>query len=181
MAASLTIDWHIDIAPVKSGLWLVLAAVWIFAGVILGLWFIGVGHLGVFAWALILPFPVIISWYVLQSIFADNGRLRLEPDGFWRSLPGRDREFIRWDRVVAFHPGVFGDPLVTRTGVAVAEFEYHETNGALKTDRLANNLPYSGERLAQLMEHARQQAALGWPERPVSLAGLAESALDPEP
>ncbi|RFP91123.1 hypothetical protein DZK27_02330 [Rhodobacteraceae bacterium 63075] len=107
--------------------------------------------------------------------------MRLEPDGFWRSLPGRDREFIPWDRVVAFRTGVFGDPLVTRTGVAVAEFEYHETNGALKTDRLANNLPYSGERLAQLMEHARQQAALGWPERPVSLAGLAESALDPEP
>lgn len=174
----MTINWHIDIVPIKSSLWLVLVAVWLFAGITLGLWFIGEGQVGFVAWALILPFPMIISWYVLQSLFADNGRLRLEPEGFWRSLPGRRREFIRWDDVVAFRSGVFGDPLVTQTGVAVAEFEYHESNGALKTDRLANNLPYSGESLAQLMEYARLQAALDWPKPPTSLGELAQAALE---
>lgn len=176
-AVSPTVHWHIDIIPVKAGLWLVLLAVWMFAGIALGLWYLGEGRLGMIAWALILPFPLIISWYALQSLFAHNGRLRLEPEGFWRILPdGRD-EFIRWASVDRFGTGLFGDPVVTRTGVVVAEFSYTDEAGNRQTDRLANNLPYSGARLARLMEYARVQAALGWPEPPAGLADIAESAL----
>ena len=138
---------------------------------------VGVGSVGIIAWVLILPFPLMVSWYCFQSLVHGNGCLRLEPEGFWRSLTGNRREFIRWDRVVRFGTGVFGDPLVTRTGVAVAEFEYYDATGTLQTDRLANNLPYSGERLARLMEYARLQAAHGWPEPPASLADLKAAAL----
>lgn len=177
-AVSPAAHWHIDIVPVKSGQWVVLLAVWIFAGVALGLWYLAEGRLGPISWALILPFPVIITWYALQSLFADSGRLRLEPAGFWRTLPDNRREFVHWDRVERFGIGLFGDPVVTGMGVVVAEFSYVDEAGNRHVDRLTNSLPYSGEQLAQLMEYARRQAALKWPAPPASLNDLAKSALD---
>lgn len=179
-AGSKAAHWHIDIAPAKFGLWLVLLTVWVFTGAVSGLWYLGEGRLDPIAWVLILPFPVIVSWYMLQSLLANNGRLRLEPDGFWRILSGTQREFVHWDRVDRFGTGLFGDPVVTGMGVVVAEFSYVDEAGNPKTDRLANNLPYSGEDLARLMDYARRQAALNWPAPPASLADLAAAALDQE-
>lgn len=171
-------DWHIEIAPAKAVLLLVLVAMWGFAGVVLGLWYLGVGDVGLVAWALVLPFPVIISWSILAGLFAGNGRIRLEPDGFWRTVSDGRREFIRWDRVERFGTGLFGDPVETGTGVVVAEFSHTDEAGTHHIDRLANNLPYTGHVLAQVMEYARRQAALGWPAPPAGVADLAAAALD---
>lgn len=174
-------QWRITLAPSVSGLFAVIALSWAFAGLALWLLDMADGGVGPVGYALILPFPLVVTWYGLNGIGRGNGRLDLERDGFWQTLDDGERRFVRWDRVEAFRTSVFGDPVVTGTGVEVAEFAWVDADDQRQVTRLANSLPYAAGKLARLLEHARREAGRGWPEPPADLAALARAAMRDDP
>lgn len=170
-------DWCIVMAPSKRGLWIVLLLVWAFAGCAYALWLFADGAVSVFGYVLIFCFPGLVSFYGLRGIVGENGKLVLERHGFTLTLPSGATQFFYWDRVQKFSTHVFGDPVVTQTGVATARFAYVDEDGKHKISGLTNNLPYAGEDLARIMEYARLEAANGWPKPPADLTSLAVAAL----
>lgn len=170
-------DWRIVMAPSKRGLWIVLPLVWAFAGGAYALWRFAEGEVSAFGHLLIFSFPVLISYYGLRGLVGENGKLVLVRHGFTLTLPSGATHFFYWDRVEKFGTHVFGDPVVTQTGVATARFAYVDEDRKHKTVGLANNLPYAGEDFARIMEYARLEAANGWPKPLTDLTSLAVAAL----
>ena len=176
-AASADDDWQIVMAPSKGGLWLALLLVWAFTAGVYLLWTFADGEVGLFGHLLIFAFPILITYYGLRGIQGSNGKLVLRQDGFTLTLPSGESEFFRWERVDSFETRIFGDPVVTGTGVATADFVYDDGGKGHRVVGLANSLPYAGDDLARIMEYARIEAAKGWPDRPQDLSMLVRTAL----
>lgn len=169
-------NWKISLSPNPSEQAIVLVVAWAFAGGLLyGLSFLE-GDLRPFWYVLVLPFPLVVSFYSLRGLTGRNGQLELQADGFWRTTPDGEKLFLHWDRVEKFGVGVFGDPVVTGSGVSVPEFAFIDEDDERKVERLSGNLPLSAERLAGLLEFARREAARGWPNPPGDLKALISQA-----
>lgn len=169
--------WQIIVTPAKGGLWLVLLMAWTFAGGSYALWWFSVGQVSPLGHLLIFAFPILVSYYGVRGLIGDNGKLVLQRDGFRLTGLSGDTEFFQWDKVERFSSHIFGDAVVTGTGIAAARFTYAEQNGGQRIVGLANSLPYAGDDLAQIMEYARIEASKGWPEPPQDLIALAMAAL----
>lgn len=170
-------DWRIVMAPPKGGLWIVLLMAWLFAGGAYALIRLTNDELSFLTHVLVFAFPILISYYALRSLLGDNGKLVLERRGFSLTLPSGGTEFFQWDKVEAFGTHVFGDPVITETGVETARFAHINGKGERRIVGLANNLKYSGAPLAEIMEYARLQAEKGWPQPPADQEALAMAAL----
>lgn len=169
-------DWRISLAPDPLQQLIVLAVVWLFGGGTLYVLSAVEGELSTFWYFIVLPFPLIVSFYALRGLSGTNGRMELRPDGFWRTTPQGQNLFISWDRVESFGIGIFGDPVITGTGVAVPEFAYRDDTGNRMVDNLPANLPMSAEKLVMIMEYAQLEAAKDWPHPPVNLQDLIKAA-----
>jgi len=169
-------NWTISLSPDPLEQAVVLVVVWTFSGGLLYGLSLLEGGLRLFWYALVLPFPLIVSFYSLRGLTGRNGQLELQADGFWRTAPHGEKLFLHWDRVEKFGVGVFGDPVVTGSGVSVPEFAFIDEDDERKVERLSGNLPLSAERLAGLLEFARHEAARGWPNPPGDLKALISQA-----
>lgn len=172
-------NWKISLSPNPLEQAVVLLVVWVFAGGLLYGLSLLEGGLRPFWYVLVLPFPLIVSFYSLRGLTGHNGKLELQADGFWRTTPQGKKLFLHWDRVENFGVGIFGDPLVTGTGVSVAEFAFIDDIGERRIERLSGNLPLPADKLAGLLEFARQEAAKGWPNPPANLKDLVSQAAIP--
>lgn len=170
-------DLRIVMAPPKGGLCIVLLLVWLFAGCTYALVRLTGDEVSFLTHVLVFAFPVLISYYALRSLLGDSGKLVLERGGFSLTLPSGGTAFFQWDKVEAFGTHVFGDPIVTETGVEAARFAHIDGKGERRIVGLTNNLKYSGAALAEIMEYARLQAEKGWPQPPVDQEALAMAAL----
>lgn len=169
-------DWKISLSPDPLEQAVVLVVVWTFSGSLLYGLSLLEGGLRPFWYVLVLPFPLIVSFYSLRGLTGRNGQLELQADGFWRTAPDGERLFLRWDRVEKFGVGILGDPVVAGIGVSVPEFAFIDEDDERKVERLSGNLPLSAERLAGLLEFARHEAARGWPNPPGDLKALISQA-----
>ncbi|BAQ16609.1 hypothetical protein GL4_1151 [Methyloceanibacter caenitepidi] len=165
-------DWKISLSPNPLEQAILLAVVWAFAGGLLYGLSLLEGGLGPLWYVIVLPFPLIVSFYSLRGLTGHNGQLELQPDGFWRTTTNGRKLFLPWDRVEKFYVGVFGDPGVSDSGVPVLGFAFVDGSGERRVEHLSGNLPLSAEKLAGILEFARQEAAKGWPNPPESLKDL---------
>lgn len=169
-------DWRISIAPNPVQQLIVIVIVWMFGlGILYGISRLD-GQLSPMWYLLVLPFPLVISFYALRGISGANGRMELRSDGFWRTAPSGESLFVYWDQVENFRMGVFGDPIVTDVGVAVPEFEYVDGAGTRTVERLPTNLPLSAEKFVMIMNYAHGEAKKGWPIPPDSYKALCVEA-----
>ncbi|EKF16864.1 hypothetical protein [Nitratireductor pacificus] len=174
-------SWKISLKPDPRQQVFLMAVAWLFT---LGpLWSLSLLQEGLtpLLSAIVLLFPLIVSYYALCSLTGRNGQLDLQRDGFWRTTTDGRERFVRWDQVETFGVGIFGDPVVTGTGVAVPEFAFVDDDGTRTIERLPGNLPLSAERLVRLLEFARREASSGWPNPPASLADLMSRTEDGKP
>lgn len=170
-------QWQIVIKPSKGGLWLVLIMVWVFAAGVYALWRFADGEVSAFGNLLIFSFPTLVSFFGLRGLYADNGKLALEQRGFTLTPPSGAAEFFTWDAVEGFGTNIFGDPVITQSGVATVRFAYAADDKRTRVVSLTNSLPYAGDDLARIMEYARREALKGWPNPPRDLSRLAMAAL----
>lgn len=169
-------NWKISLSPHPVQQLILIAIVWLFSGATLYLLSFTEGGVTPFWYVIVLPFPLIISLYALRGIIGNNGTLELQADGFSWVTPHGKKRFINWKQLEAFGIGIFGDPVVTETGVAVPEFAYRDDTGNRKVERLPTNLPVSAEKLVMIMNYAHGEAQKGWPSPPESYKNLSESA-----
>lgn len=171
--------WKVSLSPNPLEQAIVLVVAWAFAGGLLYGLSVLEGGLRLFWYILVLPFPLVVSFFSLRGLAGRNGQLELQADGFWRTTPNGERLFLRWDRVEKFSVGVFGDPVATGIGVSVPEFAFIDDANERRVERLSGNLPLSAERLAELLEFARKEAAKGWPNPPDDFNALIRQASIP--
>lgn len=172
-------NWKIPLSPDPLEQAVVLVVAWAFAGGLLYGLSLLEGGLRPFWYVLVLPFPLIVSFHSLRGLTGCNGQLELQADGFWRTTPQGRKLFLHWDRVEKFGVGIFGDPLVTGVGVSVPEFAFIDDIGERRIERLSGNLPLPAEKLAGILEFARQEAEKGWPNPPANLKDLVSQAAIP--
>ena len=172
-----TRKFRIVLATRRGGVLFLLFAVWLAGALAYGAWTVLNGRLLTLALAICFAVPVLVLLGVLLGLIAPRGRIVIRADGFTRTLPNGKKHFIAWTDVVRFHAGWFGEPSGKRAGAASVQVTYRDRDGNERTELLSGNLHYTGEDLARLMDHARNEAARGWHKPPRDLAELEVAAL----
>lgn len=153
-------QWSLEIGPRIGTTIVAVIVAWLFVLGVLALLQATAIDVTVYLW-LVLPFPVIITYYGLKTAVLNAGRLRMDAEGF-SIARGLQRPLNHsWAQVERFFVGRLGaGPLYEGRPVARFVLRDAEVGG------LPDNLGLDAEKLVLMMERLRKLALLGWPRGP---------------
>lgn len=154
------VQWRLEIRPRKGGAILAILAVWLFIAGVLALLHVTMINAMAFLW-LVLPFPVLITFYGLKTALHNAGRIQMDAEGFSITHGLQPPRYYSWAQVDKFFIGRLGASPVYE-GRPVARFTLRDT----EVVGLPDNLGLDAQRLVLMMERLRKLAGLGWPRRP---------------
>lgn len=158
--------WQLEIRPRRSAPLAAIAIIWIVCGPLIA-WGIAENQGPIFT-AICTAFPLLITYYGLQSAFRGAGRISVDRDGFSVQRPGTGTVRFAWRDVQRFFIGKFGASPAYE-GHPVAHFEIVDAAGGSREEWLPGNLGLTPAQLVRAMEKLRELAQQGWHTTPGSL------------
>ncbi len=163
--------WRLDIRPRRLASLAAIAVIWIVCAPLIA-WGV-VGKQGPIFIASCPAFPLLITYYGLQSAVRGAGRISVDRDGFSVQRPGAGTARFSWRDVQRFFVGALGASPVY-DGHPTVHFEVADGRGASREEWLPGNLGLPPAQLVLVMEKLRGLAQQGWPTTPGSLQELIE-------
>ncbi|MCC6915559.1 MAG: hypothetical protein IT566_17815 [Rhodospirillaceae bacterium] len=161
--------WRLDIRPRRFASLIAVAIIWIVCGPLIA-WGIAEKQ-GIMFVVICSAFPLLITYYGLQSTLRDAGHVSVDREGFFVRRPGGETKRFAWHEIRRFFVGTFGASPVYE-GQPVAHFEVVDNAGNSREEWLPGNLGLSPMQLMCAMEKLRKLAQQGWPSTPCSIQEL---------
>lgn len=161
--------WRLDIRPRRFASLIAVAIIWVVCGPLIA-WGIAEKQGPIFT-AICAAFPLLITYYGLQTALRGAGHISVDREGFFVKRPGGETKRFAWHEIRRFFVGTFGASPVYE-GQPVAHFEVLDSTGNTREEWLPGNLGLSPDQLVCAMEKLRELAQQGWPAIPSSLQDL---------